>query len=84
MTTHHVTRLVNLSAWASDDTTVPAANLFVRYFFLPVVLRHMLADKRRDEAYLFESALHYVNVCPAFLKNAPAAAGSGRRSTDEA
>jgi len=56
----------------------------VRYFFLPVVLRHMLADKRRDEAYLFESALHYVNVCPAFLKNAPAAAGSGRRSTDEA
>jgi len=35
----------------------------------------MLADKRRDEAYLFESALHYVNVCPAFLKNAPARGG---------
>ena len=75
MTTHHVTRLVNLSAWASDETTVPAANLFVRYFFLPVVLRHMLADKRRGEAHLFASALQYVNVCPAFLKNAPARGG---------
>lgn len=75
MTTHHVTRLVNLSAWASDGAAVPAANLFVRYFFLPVVLRHMLADKGRGEAYLFESGLNYVNVCPAFLKNAPARGG---------
>ena len=75
MTTHHVTRLVNLSAWASGETTVPAANLFVRYFLLPMVLRHMLADKRRGEAYLFASALHYVNVCPAYLRNAPARGG---------
>ena len=75
MTKHGVTRLVNLSAWGSGGAAVPPANLFARYFFFPVVLRHVIADKRRGEAYLFDSALSYVNVCPAFLKNAPARGG---------
>ena len=44
-------------------------------FFLPIVLRHVLADKKRGETHLFASALEYVNVCPAYLKNAPARGG---------
>jgi nucleoside-diphosphate-sugar epimerase len=75
MTRHGVARLVNLSAWGAGGSAVPAANLFARYFFLPVMLRHVLADKRRGEDHLFASGLDYVNVCPAFLKNAPARGG---------
>jgi uncharacterized protein YbjT (DUF2867 family) len=72
MTVHGVKRLVNLSAWGSGGASVPPANLFARYFFLPIVLRHVLAGKRRGEAHLFASTLDYVNVCPAFLRDAPA------------
>lgn len=75
MTKHNIKRLVNLSGWGSGGAAVPPANLFARYFFLPVVLRHVLADKKRGEVYLFHSALDYVNVCPAFLKNTPARGG---------
>jgi uncharacterized protein YbjT (DUF2867 family) len=75
MTKAGVKRLVNLSAWGSGGAAVPPANLVARYLFVPVVLRHLLADKKRGEAYLFGSALNYVNVCPAFLKNAPARGG---------
>lgn len=32
-------------------------NLFARYFFGPVVLRHVLEAKGRREAYLFACAL---------------------------
>jgi len=75
MTKHRVKRIVNLSGWGSAGAAVPPANLFARYFFLPIMLRHLLADKKRGEAYLFASALDYVNVCPAFLRNAPARGG---------
>ena len=75
MTKHRVTRLVNLSVLGSGGKAVPPANPIARYFFLPVVLRHLLADKKRGETHLFDSALHYVNVCPAVLKNAPARGG---------
>jgi hypothetical protein len=71
MTMRGVRRLVNLSAWGSGGASVPPANLFARYFFLPIVLRHVLADKRRGEAHLFASTL----VCPAFLKDGPALGG---------
>jgi hypothetical protein len=37
----------------------------------PLLLRHLLADKRRADASLFDSSLNYVNVCPGHLKNAP-------------
>jgi putative NAD(P)-binding protein len=83
MTKHGVTRLVNLSAWGSGGAAVRAASWIARYFFLPVVLRQVLADKRRGEAYLFDSALNYVNVCPGRLKNARAVAASGPRSMEE-
>ena len=75
MTRHGVTRLVNLSVWGAGGAAVPPANPIARYFFLPIVLRHLLQDKKRGEAYLFDSALNYVNVCPAFLKNGPARGG---------
>lgn len=39
------------------------------------MLRHVLVDKRRGETYLVDRSLNYVNVCPAFLKNAPARGG---------
>src|SRR4029450_12815095 len=71
MIRHGVTRIVNLSGWGSGGAAVPSANLFIRFFFLPVVLRNMLDDKKRGEAHLFASPLNYVNVCPGFLKNAP-------------
>jgi putative NADH-flavin reductase len=75
MTNNGVKRLVNLSVWGSGGKAVPPRNLIARYFFLPIVLRHLLADKRRGEVCLFESDLDYTNVCPAFLKNSPARGG---------
>ena len=75
MTKHRVTRLVNLSAWGSGGAAVPPANPIARYVFFPLVLRHLLADKRRADACLFDSSLDYVNVCPGFLKNVPARDG---------
>jgi putative NADH-flavin reductase len=44
-----VRRLVNLSAWGAGGATVPPRSLFVRYFLLPILLRHLLDDKRRGE-----------------------------------
>ena len=75
MTKHGIKRVVNLSVWGSGGGAVPPRNLITRYFFLPLILRHLLADKRRGEAYLFGSDLDYTNVCPAFLKNSPARGG---------
>ena len=75
MTKHAVKRVVNLSAWGSGGGMVPPRDFMVRYFLLPVVLRHLLADKRRGEAYLFKSDLAYTNLCPGHLKNSPARGG---------
>jgi hypothetical protein len=66
-----VRRLVNLSAWGSGGAAVPPRNPVVRYFLLPILLRHLLADKRRGETYLFASDLEYTNVCPALIKDLP-------------
>jgi len=75
MKKHNIKRVVNLSAWGSAYDAVPPSNPIVRFFFLPVVLRHVIADKRRGETYLFRSDLDYTNVCPGFLKNSPARRG---------
>ena len=75
MTEHGVSRVVNLSAWGSGGAAVPPANPIARYMLFPLLLRHLLADKKRADASLFDSALNYVNVCPAFLKNASARGG---------
>jgi nucleoside-diphosphate-sugar epimerase len=44
---HGVRRLVNLSSWGSGGAAVPPDKLVVRYFLLSILLRHLLADKRR-------------------------------------
>jgi putative NADH-flavin reductase len=77
----NVRRLVNLSAWGSGGAAVPPRNLVVRYLLLPILLRHLLADKRRGEAHLFASDLEYTNVCPALIKDLPAR-GHVRASID--
>jgi hypothetical protein len=81
MTACGVKRLVNLAAWGSGGGAVRPSSALVRYFFLPVLLRRVLADKRRGEAHLFGSGLDYVNVCPGRLMNAPAT-GRLRASID--
>jgi putative NADH-flavin reductase len=78
---HGVRRLVNLSAWGSGGAAVPPRSLVVRYFLLPILLRHLLADKRRGETCLFASDLDYTNVCPALIKDLPAR-GEVRASID--
>ena len=75
MEKHSIKRVVNLSAWGSAHDAVPPSNPFVRFFFLPVILRHVIADKRRGENHLFASDLDYTNVCPGFLKNSPGRRG---------
>jgi uncharacterized protein YbjT (DUF2867 family) len=73
MTKHRVRRVVNLSAWGVDDGV--AIPLFFKYIVLPLVLRHVYADKRRAERMLMASSLDYVNVRPARLLNKPARGG---------
>jgi hypothetical protein len=62
MQRHGVRRLVNLSTWGSGGAAVPPSNLVVRFFLLPILLRHLLADKKRGEMHLFASGLDYTNV----------------------
>jgi uncharacterized protein YbjT (DUF2867 family) len=81
MTDCRVRRLVNLSAWGSGGGAVPPHAFFVRFFLLPILLRHVLADKRRGEAHLFGSDLDYTNVCPARIKDLPGR-GNVRASLD--
>jgi len=78
-----VRRLVNLSAWGSGGAAVPPRSLVVRYFLLPILLRHLLADKQRGETHLFASNLSYINVCPALIKDLPSR-GKVRASIDGA
>jgi len=79
----NVRRLIDLSAWGSGGAAVPPRNPVVRYFLLPILLRHLLADKERGEAYLFASDLAYTNVCPALIKDLPPR-GKVRASIDGA
>ena len=73
MTKHGVQRLVNLSAWGSDDTIRPHGLL--QLIIQKILLRHVFADKSRGEQILFASNLDYVNVCPGRLLNQPARGG---------
>ena len=66
-----VRRLVNLSVWGSGGAAVPPRSFVVRHVLLPILLRNLLADKQRGEAYLFASDLAYTNVCPALIKDLP-------------
>src|SRR5262249_23144931 len=64
MKKHGVRRLVNLSAWGLNNDRAVTSSRFFEYFFRPVVLRHVWADKQRAEALLTASDLDYVNVQP--------------------
>ena len=75
MKKHGVRRIVNLSAWGLNNDRAVTSSRFFKYFFRPVVLRHVWADKERAEALLTASGLDYVNVQPGRLLNAPARGG---------
>jgi uncharacterized protein YbjT (DUF2867 family) len=75
MKKHGVRRLVNLSAWGLNNDRAVTSSLFFEYFFRPVVLRHVWADKGRAEAHLTASDLDYVNVQPGRLLDSPARGG---------
>ena len=81
MKTHGVRRLVNLSAWGLNNDRAVTSSWFFAYFFRPVVLRHIWADKERSEALLTASDLDYVNVQPGRLLDTPAR-GDVRASLD--
>lgn len=75
MKNHGVRRLVNLSAWGSNNDKAVISSRFFHYFFRPVFLRHIWADKERAEALLFASGLDFVNVQPGRLLDEPARGG---------
>jgi uncharacterized protein YbjT (DUF2867 family) len=72
---HGVRRLVNLSAWGLNNDQAVTSSLFFEYFFRPIFLRHIWADKQRAEALLAASGLDYVNVQPGRLLDAPPQGG---------
>jgi len=72
---HGVRRVVNLSAWGVKNDQAVMSSAFFHYFFRPVFLRHIWADKERAEALLAASGLDYVNVQPGRLLDAPAKGG---------
>jgi uncharacterized protein YbjT (DUF2867 family) len=75
MKQHGVRQLVNLSAWGLNNDRAVTSSLFFKYFFRPVVLRHVWADKERAEALLTASDLVYINVQPGRLLDSPARGG---------
>ncbi len=75
MDKHGVRRLVNLSAWGLNNDSAVTSSRFFKYFFRPVFLRHVWADKQKAEALLTASQLDYVNVQPGRLLDSPARGG---------
>jgi len=73
MTKHGVRRLVNLSAWGSQDSHKTIS--LMQVILQGILLRNIFADKKRGEKLLFASDLDYVNVCPGRLLNQPAHGG---------
>jgi putative NADH-flavin reductase len=73
MTKQHVKRLVNLSAWGSQETHKTIS--LMQVILQGLLLRNIFADKKRGEKILFASDLDYVNVCPGRLLNKPARGG---------
>ena len=65
-----VRRLVNLSAMGAGDSRSLAPWPF-RALILPLLLKHVFADKDRGEAVLLDSGLDVVNVRPGRLLNRP-------------
>jgi uncharacterized protein YbjT (DUF2867 family) len=74
MTRTGVKRLVNLSACTAGDSKA-GLPLLMRWIFLPLIFKHVIADKDRGEKLLFASPIDYVNVRPGRLLDKPAQGG---------
>jgi putative NADH-flavin reductase len=69
-----VKRLVNLSALGAGDSLAESP-FFMRHILLPLMLKHVFADKNRGESLLLASDIDFVNVRPGRLLNSPARGG---------
>ncbi len=69
-----VKRVVNLSALGAGDS-LNESPFFMRHILLPLMLKHVFADKDRGESLLLASGLDFVNVRPGRLLNSPARGG---------
>ena len=69
-----VKRLINLSALGAGDS-FGESPFFMRWILVPLLLKHVFADKNRGESLLVASGLDYVNVRPGRLLNSPARGG---------
>jgi len=78
MKTQSVRRLVNLSSWALRPARL---DFITRKIVIPLLARHVMADKERGEAILFASDLDYVNIRPGRLLNSNAR-GNVKASVD--
>ena len=74
MQSQGVKRLVNLSALGAGDS-FDESPFFMRRILVPLMLKHVFADKNRGESLLLASAVDYVNVRPGRLLNGPARGG---------
>jgi uncharacterized protein YbjT (DUF2867 family) len=74
MQSQGVKRLVNLSALGAGDS-FDESPFFMRRILVPLMLKHVFADKNRGENLLIASAVDYVNVRPGRLLNSPARGG---------
>ena len=72
MNAHGVKRLVNLSAMGVEPAHKTG---LMTKIFSTVMLRNVLADKRRGETLLKASQLDYITVCPGRLLDAPPKGG---------
>lgn len=80
MTTAGVMRLVAITGLGAGDSRGHGGALFDHVIF-PLLLRHVYADKDRQEAIVRSSGLDWVLVRPAVLSNRPAR-GEVRALTD--
>jgi putative NADH-flavin reductase len=84
MTRHGVKRIINLSAWGLNNPKAMRSTVFFEYFFRPLFLRHVWADKERAESILKSSGLDYINIQPGRLLDSPPRAASKPHSTARA
>jgi len=73
MTKGGVKRLVNLSAWGSNEMHKTIS--LMQVILQGILLRNVFDDKKHGEKLLFASNLDYINVCPGRLLNKPARGG---------
>jgi uncharacterized protein YbjT (DUF2867 family) len=80
MKAERVSRLVTITGLGAGDSRGHGGFLFDNLIF-PLLLRHVYADKNRQEAIIRDSGLDWVIVRPSILNNKPAS-GSTRTLVD--